>query len=485
MYYAHFGLTGPPFQAASPQTVIYFSPTHIEALATLQWGLERELNGFTMLTGEVGTGKTTLVYSLLQRDFKQVRIAYVADANLSFTEILRSILDQFGLYTTGTSKVDYLQTLDRFLMLRSKEERVAIIIDEAQALSDETLEELRLLSNHGQLHDRCLQLILVGQPELVERIKKPEFRQLDQRISARGVLNPLTPEQARKYVECRLGAQDSECAKVFEPGALEILLRHSDGIPRKINVICHNAFVLAYSRNLKKVDKKVAAITAAEYSDAVSIRSEKKEGSLSPAMMAVAGVALAMMFLGSGYVYYRQALRSARLMREEHRASAEQAVLPKGAPAANPAVKPVSAETHPASVQAPLAARPAPAATDKTQSAPPEVASARAATAAAPDPAAVDAISSAETRTPRSSTPESAASQERPHVRVRYGDTLEKIAIRYLRSKEGINDLIDANPQLTNINQLTIGEVIYLPPGRTPAPASQDDSPGASADAAP
>jgi general secretion pathway protein A len=475
MYYAHFGLTGPPFQAASPQTVIYFSPTHLEALATLQWGLERELNGFTMLTGEVGTGKTTLVYALLQRDFKQVRIAYCADANLSFAEILRTVLDQFGLYSTGTSKVDHLQTLDRFLMLRNKEERVAIILDEAQALSDETLEELRLLSNHGQLHDRCLQLVLVGQPELVERIKRPEFRQLDQRISARGVLNPLTPEQARKYVECRLGAQGSECAKVFEPGALEILLRHSDGIPRKINVICHNAFVLAYSRNLKKVDKKVATITAAEYSDAVSIMSDKKESYLSPAMMAVSGVALALMFLGSGYLYYRQALRSVRLMKEGRQASVSQVFPANGAPPMN------SAADRPVAAQAPLPADPNQAGTNKLQPASPAIASVAAVTTVSRDSAAVQTSPNVENRASRDSTT-SASSQERPHVLVRYGDTLEKIALRYLRSKQGINDLIDANPQLTNINQLTIGEMIYLPPGKTAAPDAQEDPPGSSPD---
>src|SRR6185437_3501797 len=361
---------------------------------------------------------------------------------------------------TGTSKVDHLQTLDRFLMLRNKEERVAIILDEAQALSDETLEELRLLSNHGQLHDRCLQLVLVGQPELVERIKRPEFRQLDQRISARGVLNPLTPEQARKYVECRLGAQGSECAKVFEPGALEILLRHSDGIPRKINIICHNAFVLAYSRNLKKVDKKVATITAAEYSDAVSIMSDKKESYLSPAMMAVSGVALALMFLGSGYLYYRQALRSVRLMKEGRQASVSQVFPANGAPPMN------SAADRPVAAQAPIPADPNQTGTNKLQPASPAIASVAAVTTVSRDSAAVQTSPNVENRASRDSTT-SASSQERRHVLVRYGDTLEKIALRYLRSKQGINALIDANPQLTNINQLTIGEMIYLPPGKT------------------
>ena len=271
MYCQHFRLNGPPFQSASPNSALFLSPTHLEGLATLEWGLSRELNGFTLLTGEVGTGKTTLIYSLLQRDFKQVRIAYIADPKLSFLEILRVILKELNLYSTGSTKLDYLEALDRFLNLRDKEERVTIIVDESQILSDDALEELRLLSNHGERYDRCLQLILVGQPELVERLKKPELHQLDQRISARGVLNPLNVEESLKYVECRLRARGGASAQIFEPGALERLLQHSDGIPRKINQLCHNAMLLAYSAGARKVSLKAAKETAAEYDDSTRI----------------------------------------------------------------------------------------------------------------------------------------------------------------------------------------------------------------------
>src|ERR1700732_3993246 len=164
MYYQHFRLKGPPFQAASRDGAVYFSPTHLAGPATLETGLSQE-NGFTLLTGEAGTGKTTLIYSLLQRDFKRVRIAHIDDPKLSFPEIMRVILTQLNLYCTGSTKLDYLEALDRFLELRGKEERIAIIVDESQILSDDVLEELRLLSNRG---DRRMQLILVGHPELAE-----------------------------------------------------------------------------------------------------------------------------------------------------------------------------------------------------------------------------------------------------------------------------------------------------------------------------
>jgi type II secretory pathway predicted ATPase ExeA len=274
MYYQHFHLSGPPFQTASPNSAIFLSPTHLEGLATLEWGLSRELNGFTLLTGEAGTGKTTLIYSLLQRDFKQVRIAYIADPKLSFLEMLRVILNELNLYSTGSMKLDYLEALDRFLILRNKEERVAIIVDESQVLSDDALEELRLLSNHGQRYDRCLQLILVGQPELLEHLKMPKLHQLNQRISARGVLNPLNTEESLKYVECRLHAQGGASAQIFEPGALRRLLQHSDGIPRKINLLCHNAMLLAYSAGAKKVSLKAAKKTAAEYDDSTRLSNQ-------------------------------------------------------------------------------------------------------------------------------------------------------------------------------------------------------------------
>ena len=260
-YYQYFCLKGPPFQPASPDGAVYFSPTHLEGLAILESGLSGELTGLTMLTGEAGSGKTTLIYSLLQRDFKRVRIAHIEDPKLSFPEIMQVVLRQMNLYSTGSTKLEYLETLDKLLKLRGKEERIAIIVDESQLLSDDVLEELRLLSNRS---DRSLQLILVGHPELAERLKKPELRQLNQRISSRGVLEPLTNAQAIKYVECKLSAQGSNCAAIFERGALKRLLRRSDGIPRKINMLCHTAMQAAYNAGERKVSYKTANKVAAE-----------------------------------------------------------------------------------------------------------------------------------------------------------------------------------------------------------------------------
>ena len=269
-YYHYYRLEGPPFQPASPDGAVYFSPTYLQGLATLESGLRGDLSGLTLLTGEAGTGKTTLIYSFLQRDYERVRIAHIDNPKLSFLELLQVILKQLNLCSPGSTKLDYRNVLDHFLDLHGKEERIAIVVDESQFLSDDVLEELRLLSNRGQRKDRILQLILVGQPELAERLKKPKLRQLNQRISSRGVLKPLNTAEGIMYVECRLNAQGGKSSAIFGPGALNHLLRRSDGIPRKINMLCHSAMMAAFSAR-EKVSLSTAKKIAAEYRDSVNI----------------------------------------------------------------------------------------------------------------------------------------------------------------------------------------------------------------------
>jgi len=449
-YYQYFRLDGPPFQPASPDSAVYLSPTHLEGLTTLESGLSGELTGLTLLTGEAGTGKTTLIYSLLQRDYKRVRIALVDDPKLSFQEIMQVVLGKMNLYSTGSTKLDYLETLDRLLKLRGKEERIAIIVDESQLLSDEVLEELRLLSNRA---DRCLQLILVGHPELAERLKKPELRQLNQRISSRGVLAPLAAAQTVKYVECKLSAQGSSCSAIFERGALKRLLRRSDGIPRKINMLCHTAMQAAYNAGERKVSYKTANRIAAQYHDSVRIT---KQGFFArpfamPAL--VAGPALAALLLLS--------LLLPNLRSSNHTVPVTQV---KSVAQVMPVEQP-GVEEHPGSSAEPLAASPvAPRPAELHASlAPVAAASANEVRKVptgmiAPNAAAASAMIQKQTGA-------SAVPLQRSQIIVKDGDTLEKIALRYFRSNTGIYELIKANPQLTNINHLTVGQIIYLPAG--------------------
>ena len=269
MYYQHFRLTGPPFEAAPGSEALYLSRAHRESLAALEWGLLHEPSGFTTLTGETGTGKTTLVCSILARNFAQLRAAYVINPRLSFEDMLRVVLGQFGVQYAGTTKLDHIEALVGFLERRPPQERLAIIVDEAQDLSDDALEELRLLSNYGQQLGRYLQLVLVAQPELAVRLKLPSLRQFNQRVAARSVLSRLSFDEAHEYLGYRLRAKNGRSRDIFDSDALAYLLRHSDGIPRQINVLCHNAMLLAYSSGKLRVDRDTARAAVAEYGDSL------------------------------------------------------------------------------------------------------------------------------------------------------------------------------------------------------------------------
>jgi type II secretory pathway predicted ATPase ExeA len=474
-YYQFYRLDGPPFQPASPNSDVYFSPTHLQGLATLEAGLSDELSGLTLLTGEAGTGKTTLIYSMLKRDYKRVRIAHIEDPKLSFVEILQSVLTQMNLYSAGSTKLDYLNTVDHLLKLHGEEERIAVVIDEAQLMSDDVLEELRLLSNRGQRSGQFLQLILVGQPELAERLKKPSLRQLNQRISSRGVLQPLNPEQANLYVECRLSAQGGSCSAIFEPRALSHLLRRSDGIPRKINMLCHTAMQEAFYGLEKKVSVRTAKKVAAEYHDSVKLTTSgfSMRRLAMPALIGCAAFA-APLLLGAFYMglwsdwrlghlisfseVIGRVVPSAEAVTEVKTIQSPRVQGHSDSNATLEAVTSLASDSvESRSFPAPGAAPALPKSVGAGRIAAPEMP----AVPVAPTAAAMDTDS-------HPSVEAAPVPRRRSQITIRPGDTLEQIAISYLGSTSGINELVKANPQVVNINRLSVGQVIYLPPGIGP-----------------
>jgi type II secretory pathway predicted ATPase ExeA len=254
MYYEHFGLSGAPFEFNPSASVLFMSAGHREGLAALEWGL-REPSGFTMLVGEIGAGKTTLIYSLLASRHQGVRSAWVANPRLTFAEMLRQILGQLGVSLSQTSdKLALLQAFDAQLASLGPDECVAVIIDEAQDLSDDALEDLRLLTNFQSLERRRLQIVLVGQIELARRLSAPQLRQLNQRIGARALLPVLQGKEIYDYVEYRLRSRGGDIERLFRRGAIRELMRSSGGIPRRINVLCHNALMLAFSEGEESAD---------------------------------------------------------------------------------------------------------------------------------------------------------------------------------------------------------------------------------------
>ena len=267
MYYQHFGLSGPPFQFTPSPAMVYMSQTHREGIAALEWGLMHESSGFSVLAGESGTGKTTLIASLLSRQYQRLHLAYVTNPRLDFPDILRLILTQLGIEAAGLTKGEMLDELGRFLGELRPAERVAIIFDEAQGLSDDTLEELRLLSNYGRSGENQLQLILAGQPELLRRLMTPNLRQFNERIGARTLLAALDANETEEYIDYRLRSKGGTAARIFNRKALQYIVAASGGIPRRINVLCHNAMLLAYAGGAKQVSLKMAKEAVAEYQD--------------------------------------------------------------------------------------------------------------------------------------------------------------------------------------------------------------------------
>ena len=272
MYYSHFGLSGPPFQLTSSPTSLYMSKEHREAFAALEWGLLHESSGFTVLVGEVGTGKTTLILATLARQYQNVRTAYLNNPKLSFDELMKVIMKQLGVKTQRRSRLGELEAFNDFLCKLEPGARVVVIVDEAHDLSDETMEQLRLLSNSGRPEEKQLHFLFVGQPELLRRLSSPALRQLDQRVGARAVLNPLQRAECREYIELRLEAVGGGAKQIFKPGALRCVVQHSGGIPRRINVLCHNAMLLAYSAGALQVNTRMVQSAVTEYDSLFSLR---------------------------------------------------------------------------------------------------------------------------------------------------------------------------------------------------------------------
>jgi general secretion pathway protein A len=244
-YYSHFGLSGAPFQVMPSSKPLFMSKAHRGARAALESNLEDDPGGFSLLIEETGTGKTTLIITLLAQRQAFVRAAYVSNPKIGFDGLLRDIGRQFGM-PAQTDRLEIFRAFDRYLEDLAPNERAVVIVDEAQALSAEILDDLRLFSNCELQGKGRLHFVFAGQPALLMRLCAPELRQVNERIGVRVLLNPLEAAEARAYVDYRLAAYGGSAEALFAHGALEHLLTRSAGIPRRINVYCHNALLRAY-----------------------------------------------------------------------------------------------------------------------------------------------------------------------------------------------------------------------------------------------
>ncbi len=269
MYKTFFKLARNPFNPTPDPVCFVPTKRHNEALAALYHGV-RQHKGFVVLTGEVGTGKTLLLRCLLGllKESKDVAYAYLFNGRLSPTEFLQYILSDFGLPAAGKSKYELLLDLGRFLTSRgSMNMTTVLIVDEAHHLSADILEEVRLLSNLETNDDKLLQILLVGQPELDEKLDSIELRQLKQRIAVRTQLRALEADETKRYIEQRLqiAGREPNSNPLFSEEAIATVHRYSRGLPRLINTICENGLIAAYARRLPSVTPDIIGYVAKEF----------------------------------------------------------------------------------------------------------------------------------------------------------------------------------------------------------------------------
>ena len=265
MYLAHFGLDERPFSNTPDPGFVYLGARHEEALAHLLYGVQ-EHGGFVQLTGEIGTGKTTVCRLLLERLPEGVDVALILNPVLSPEELLATLCDELGVKDEGgaRSRKGLVDLLYRHLLAaHAAKRRTVLIVDEAQNLTVEALEQLRLLTNLETAKQKLLQIMLIGQPELVDLLARPDLRQLSQRITARYHLLPFTAQETRAYLSHRL-ALAGGAANIFERGALREVHRLSGGVPRLINVICDRALLGAYAQRRATVDRQTVRASARE-----------------------------------------------------------------------------------------------------------------------------------------------------------------------------------------------------------------------------
>jgi general secretion pathway protein A len=264
MFEGFFGLSENPFNLTPDPKFLYMSDVHKEALSHLQYGIEQR-KGFVLITGEVGTGKTTICRSLLSMLPKKTRTALVLNPSLSDIELLQTINQDFGIGSSSDSKKILLDKLYDFLIdVFVKGENAALIIDECQNLTPEVLEQIRLLSNLETEKEKLLQIIMIGQPELARMLQEPGLRQINDRIVLRYHIWPLSLSDTKKYLRHRMAVAGAYKTDIFTPMAVHKIYRYSHGLPRKMNALAERGLLMAYLKGKRKVTMGIVAAAERE-----------------------------------------------------------------------------------------------------------------------------------------------------------------------------------------------------------------------------
>lgn len=262
MYCDFFGFSEKPFTITPNPHFVFLSSIHREAFARLLYGVDSHA-GFIALTGEVGTGKTTMLRTLLtQLDPEKYSSALIFNPCVSAGQLLAGICREFGVEADDKN---YLDALNRFLLEQSGTGRtVVLVIDEAQNLTPDVLEQVRLISNLETEQEKLIQIILAGQPELNDVLRRHDLRQLNQRITVRCRLTPMTLDDTAQYIDHRLNISGSRIPDIFSRSAIRRIYRFSHGVPRLINVACEQALVMAWTREMRSISPAIAAEVISE-----------------------------------------------------------------------------------------------------------------------------------------------------------------------------------------------------------------------------
>jgi general secretion pathway protein A len=266
MYCDYFGFSEKPFTITPNPQFVYLGNIHREAFARLLYGVDSHA-GFIALTGEVGTGKTTMLRTLLtQLDPEKYTIALIFNPCMSAEQLLAAICREFGVAADDQNRTGYLDALNRFLIDQNSAGRtVVLVIDEAQNLEPEVLEQVRMISNLETERDKLIQIILAGQPELNDLLERHDLRQLNQRITVRCRLTPMSLDNTAQYINHRLRISGSRLPDIFSQAAIKRVYRFSRGTPRLINVICEQALVMAWTREVRSISSALAAEVINEF----------------------------------------------------------------------------------------------------------------------------------------------------------------------------------------------------------------------------
>src|SRR5215475_11172413 len=266
MYKDFFGLRANPFNMNPDPRFLFLTRHTEEALACLTYGIQSR-KGFVLLTGEVGTGKTTLINKLLEwLRAQQVPTAFIFNSRMNVPQFLDYMMADFGIPCDTRSKSQVLLRLYNWLLERYRDgETAVLIVDEAQNLADEVLEEIRMMTNLETFTEKLLQIVLVGQTELEHKLKQPNLRQLRQRLTLRAKTHPLTMDETKAYIQQRLRIAGSNGQQIFEPETLAAIHRYSNGIPRVVNLICEHCLVSAFVDQQKMVSGAIVEAVARDF----------------------------------------------------------------------------------------------------------------------------------------------------------------------------------------------------------------------------